>query len=171
MWWWILGLVVVILFLFFWWIFPLFFHGIPWQPTDMKRVRRMLEMAKPNPNELLVDLGCGDGRICIEAARRFGIRAIGYEINPWLYLLARLRIFFSGVSHRVRVELRDIHQVDLSQVNIVTLFLFQHVNDRLEKKLSEELPSGSRVVSYIWIFKGWQPAEIDRVLRLYLYIR
>lgn len=171
MWWWLLGFAGVSVLFFFWWIFPLFFHGIPWQPTDMKRVRRMLEMANPQPGELLIDLGCGDGRICIEAARRYRVRAIGYEINPWLYAWARLRVLFSGLSSQIRIELGNIHQVDLRKADVVTLFLFQHVNDRLEGKMSEELRTGSRVVSYVWIFKGWKPAATDPVLRIYLYNR
>ncbi len=169
--WWYIGGGGILALLFFWWVFPFFFHGIPWQPTDMVRVRRMLEMASVQPGEVVYDLGCGDGRILICAAREFEAVARGFEINPWLVFLARIRIQFARLGHRVRVHLKDIHTVDLSKADVVTMFLFQHVNDRLEDKFRRELRSGARIVSYVWILKGWKPLDTDPVKRLYLYIK
>ncbi|MCX6090957.1 MAG: class I SAM-dependent methyltransferase [Candidatus Atribacteria bacterium] len=167
----LIGFIVFCAFLFFWWIFPLFFHGIPWQPTDMKRVRRMLEMAELKPDDTLYDLGCGDGRILVFAARQYGARAVGVEINPWLFALAWLRVFFSGLSHRVTVRLANIHEVPLHDSDVITMFLFQHVNDRLRDKLIQELKPGTRIVSYVWILKDWKLDLVDEKYRLYRYTR
>ena len=163
--------VFILIFLFFWWIFPLFFHGIPWQPTDMKRVKRMLEMAELKPNEILYDLGCGDGRILLYAAQKYHTQAVGVEINPWLYALTWFRIFFHGLNRRVKVRLDNIHDVSLQKADVVTIFLYQHVNDRLKEKFLRELKPGSRIVSYVWILKDWKPDMVDDEYRLYRYTR
>ncbi len=163
--------LAVFLILFFFWLFPLFFQGIPWQPTDMRRVRRMLEMSGLRPGEVVYDLGCGDGRILICAAREFGARAVGVELNPWLFLLAWFRVLFLGLRPRVRVIFGNIFNVDLSEANVVTLFLFEHVNEALKEKLLRELKEGTRIVSYVWTFQGWIPKDVDRDLRLFLYVR
>lgn len=166
----VFGLIVFGIFFFFW-LFPLFFRGIPWQPTDMRRVRRMLEMSKLCPDEVVYDLGCGDGRILVCAAREFGARAVGVELNPWLFLLAWFRVLSLGLQSRVRVIFGNIFSVDLAEADVVTLFLFEHVNEALKEKLNRELKEGARIVSYVWTFRGWVPKEIDRELRLFLYVK
>lgn len=167
------ALIVLAVFvaLFFFWLFPLFFRGIPWQPTDMRRVRRMLAMSGLQPGEVVYDLGCGDGRILICAAREFGAQAVGIELNPWLFVVAWLRVFFLGLRPKVRVIFGNIFNVDLSRADVVTLFLFEHVNEALKAKLLRELKEGARIVSYVWTFQGWTPKEVDRNLRLFLYVR
>lgn len=166
-----LFVILVLLILFFWWIFPLFFHGIPWQPTDMKRVKRMLEMAELKPEETLYDLGCGDGRILIYAAQQYHAKAIGIEINPWLYVLTWIRIFSLGLHHRVKVKLKNIHDVSLQNADVITIFLFQNVNDLLRDKFLRELKPGARIVSYVWILKDWEPDLVDQENNLYKYTR
>ncbi len=166
-----LFVLLVVLILFFWWIFPLFFHGIPWQPTDMKRVKRMLEMAELKPEETLYDLGCGDGRILIYAAQQYHAKAIGIEINPWLYVLTWIRIFSLGLHHRVKVKLKNIHDVSLQNADVITIFLFQNVNDLLRDKFLRELKPGARIVSYVWILKDWEPDLVDQENNLYKYTR
>ncbi|MBP8932830.1 MAG: class I SAM-dependent methyltransferase [Candidatus Atribacteria bacterium] len=166
-----LFVILVVLILFFWWIFPLFFHGIPWQPTDMKRVKRMLEMAELKPEETLYDLGCGDGRILIYAAQQYHAKAIGIEINPWLYVLTWIRIFSLGLHHRVKVKLKNIHDVSLQNADVITIFLFQNVNDLLRDKFLRELKPGARIVSYVWILKDWEPDLVDQENNLYKYTR
>ncbi|MBC7218158.1 MAG: class I SAM-dependent methyltransferase, partial [Candidatus Caldatribacterium sp.] len=123
------------------------------------------------PGEGLYVLGCGDGRILICAAREFGARAVGIELNPWLFLLSSLRVLFLGLRPRVRVIFGNIFNVDLSEADVVTLFLFEHVNEALKEKLLRELKEGTRIVSYVWTFSGWVPKEVDRELRLFLYVR
>lgn len=166
---WMVFILVVFAALLFFWFFPVLIGGIPWQPTDMRRVRKMLTMAQVKPNEVVYDLGCGDGRIVIAAVREFGAKAVGVEANPWLYLVAWIRIFLLGLWRSARVVLGNLYHQDLSQADVITLFLFQHVNDRLEEKLKRELKPGARVVSYVWVFKNWEPSQVDTEGRLYLY--
>ena len=169
---WGIGLfLIVVALLFFFWFFPVFFHGIPWQPTDMKRVRRMLEMAEVKPDEVVYDLGCGDGRIIICAAREFGARAVGVELNPWLYFLALVRVWIRGLSRRVKVIFGNLHQVDLKEADVVTIFLYSHVNDLLQEKFQRELKPGARIVSYVWVLKNWKPVAVDSEHDLYLYVK
>ena len=163
--------LIVVALLFFFWFFPVLFNGIPWQPTDMKRVRRMLEMADIKPGEVVYDLGCGDGRIIICAAREFGARSVGVELNPWLYFLALLRVWVSGLSPRVKVIFGNLHQVDLREADVVTIFLYSHVNDLLQEKFQRELKPGARIVSYVWVLKNWEPVAIDSKYDLYLYVK
>lgn len=165
-----IGFIVAFLFFFFW-LFPLFFRGIPWQPTDMKRVRRMLAMAEVKPHEVVYDLGCGDGRILICAAREFQARAVGVELNPWLYALAVLRVLFSGCSGKVRVIFGNLHAVPLQEADVVTLFLFSHVNEFLQEKFRRELRDGTRIVSYVWKLPSWIPVTWDARYSLYLYVK
>jgi cyclopropane fatty-acyl-phospholipid synthase-like methyltransferase len=167
----IMGMVFVITFLFFFfWLFPLFFHGIPWQPTDMRRVRRMLQMSELKPGEVVYDLGCGDGRILVCAAREFQARAVGVELNPWLYVLAVLRVFFSGCSSRVQIIFGNLHNVPLEEADVVTIFLFSHVNELLQEKFRQELKKGARIVSYVWKLPSWVPVASDGEYQLYLYV-
>jgi len=166
---WLLLILLLGAFLFIGWLLPVFFVGIPWQPTDMQRVRKMLSMSEVRPGEVVYDLGCGDGRILICAAREFGARAVGIELNPWLYFLAKLKVFLLGLSGRVKVYWGNIHNFPLHEADVVTIFLFQHVNDQLEKKFASELKPGARIVSYVWVLKNWEPVMVDTVGRLYLY--
>jgi len=169
---WGIGLfLVIVALLFFFWFFPVFFNGIPWQPTDMKRVRRMLEMANVKPGEVVYDLGCGDGRIIICAAQEFGARAVGVELNPWLYFLALLKVWTKGLSSRVRVIFGNLHQVDLKEADVVTIFLYSHVNDLLQEKFQRELKPGARIISYFWDLRDWRPVDVDSKYNLYLYVK
>lgn len=161
----------VFLLFFFFWLLPLFFRGIPWQPTDMKRVRRMLVMSNLKPGEVLYDLGCGDGRILLCAAREFQAYAVGVELNPWLYVLALLRVFFSGLSPRVKVIFGNLHQISLHKADVVAIFLFSHVNEHLQDKFRRELKKGARVVSYVWKLPSWVPAAFDSFYDIYLYVQ
>ncbi len=164
-------LLGVLLSFFFFWLFPLFFHGIPWQPTDRKRVQRMLEMSELKAGEVLYDLGCGDGRILLWAVRKFGARAVGIELNPWLYGLALLRVIGAGLSSRVKVRFGNLYHLPLHEADVVTLFLFSHVNERLQEKFHRELKKGARVVSYVWPLPEWKPHMVDTVYNLYLYVK
>lgn len=149
-------------------LFPALFGGV-WSPTSMKRVRRMLTAARLQPGETLVDLGAGDGRIIMTAAREFGARAIGVEIDPLRYALCRLRILAGGLSGKVEMVWANFFDLDLSGADVVTFFLSQAAADRLAEKLRKELKPGARVVSHQRPLPGWAPLEIDREHDLYVY--
>lgn len=133
-----------------------------WQPTDRVTVRRILFLADVKPGEHVVDLGCGDGRIVIAAARVFQARATGIEIDPCRVLWARCWALIAGVHKLVRIVWGDMYQsrVTLSDANVVILFLSPDANFKLRDKLQQELRPGARIVSYYHPMWGWEPEEI-----------
>jgi SAM-dependent methyltransferase len=140
----LLSLVILVLVVFMSLLFT-HFTGAIWSPTPIKTVKKMLELASLKRGEKLYDLGCGDGRIAIMAAK-MGAKAVGVEINPFLYLIARLA--GRGIPN---LELRwgNLYRTDLSDADVVTLYLSPSGNRRLVKIL-KRLKKGARIVSYRW---------------------
>ena len=149
-------------------LFPSLVGGV-WSPTSMKRVRAMLRLADLKPGELLYDLGAGDGRVILTAAREFGARSVGVEIDPLRYYLCRARIALSGVGKRSTMRWANFFDVDLRDADVVTFFLSQAAADRLSKKLREELKPGARIVSHQRPLPGWVPLRVDPENELYVY--
>jgi SAM-dependent methyltransferase len=135
---------------------------VRYEPTPAVVVRSMLELARVGPGDLVVDLGSGDGRIPIAAARDFGARGVGIEIDPALVARARANARSAGVESRVEFSVGDMYAADLRQATVVTLFLHPQPNLQLRPKLQRELPPGARVVSYMWGMGDWAPAETRR---------
>jgi SAM-dependent methyltransferase len=144
-------------------------RGAPWIPTPAKRVRKMLAMAQVKPGDVVYDLGSGDGRILITAAREFGAQAVGVEVDLLRYLWTRALIAVLGLKVQVRVIWGDLFVQDISQADVVTLYLRHRTNALLMVKLLLELRPGTRVVSHIFTFPGWEPVEKDEAERLYFY--
>ncbi|MGQ9631477.1 MAG: SAM-dependent methyltransferase [bacterium] len=161
----------LIIFLALWVGVPLYLSRAFWQPTENHIVARMLSMAYLRPGERLYDLGSGDGRIVIAAAREFGAIATGVEINPFLYALSSLRVILAGLWGGARIVFGNFYNADLRDADVVTLFLSQHANDRLNEKLRRELKPGARVVSYVWEMKGWKLVRYDVRYQIYAYER
>jgi cyclopropane fatty-acyl-phospholipid synthase-like methyltransferase len=144
-------------------------RGAPWLPTPQGKVRRMLAMAGVQPGDVVYDLGCGDGRVLVAAARDFGAHAVGVELDPLRYLWSRLRITFQGLRGQAQVFRGDLFQVDLSQADVVSCYLLQSTNDRLVEKLMRELPPGARVVSNSFTFPGLRLVGKDGHAEIYVY--
>jgi precorrin-6B methylase 2 len=144
--------------------------GAGWEPTSRKKIRRMLEMSGAGPSDVVYDLGSGDGRIIVEAAKTYRARAVGVEADPLRVLISRLAVASQHLKGQVRVVWGNFFHVDLSEATIVTLFLSQGTNRRLESKLIAELRPGTRVVSHVWTFDGWTPALTDPDHDLSLYV-
>jgi precorrin-6B methylase 2 len=140
-------------------------RDVRYEPTPMPVVRAMLELAEVGPDDVVFDLGSGDGRIPIMAAREFGARGVGIEIDPALVETSQVNARKEGVEDRVEFRLGDMYAADLQSATVVTLFLNPRPNLRLRPKLRSELPPGSRVVSYIWDMGDWEPNEVRRVNR------
>jgi cyclopropane fatty-acyl-phospholipid synthase-like methyltransferase len=141
----------------------------PYRETPPDIVERMLDLAQVGAGCRLIDLGCGDGRIVIAAALR-GATAQGIDLDPARVTEAQQAAKAAGVAERVRFAQGDMFAADLSEAEVVTLFLLSHVNRWLEGKLQRELPLGARVVSHQFGMPNWQPAATDRIGKAMLYL-
>jgi len=124
-------------------------------PTPKRIVRAMLQLASVRRGETLFDLGAGDGRIIIEAAREFGARAVGVEVAPEYVRRIRERINATGIKAEL-IE-SDIFKVDLSPADVITIYLSPSANAKLVQKLNNELKPGTRIVSLDYPVPGWVP--------------
>jgi hypothetical protein len=130
-----------------------------WVPTPNDLVVKMLETAKVNPSDLVYDLGAGDGKIPIQAARQFGARAVGIEFNPDMANLARQNAQRANVSDKVTIVTGDIFEEDFSNATVVTLYLLTNLNMKLKPTILNMKP-GTRVVSNSFMMGAWEPDEI-----------
>jgi ribosomal protein L11 methylase PrmA len=130
-----------------------------WVPSDLVVVEAMLTLAAIGPDDVLYDLGCGDGRIVIEAARRFGIRAVGVDLDAKLLAEARGNAHRAGVTDRVLFLEQDLFATDLTDATVVNLYLSADVNMRLQPKLRRELRPGARIVSHDYDLGDWKPEK------------
>jgi len=131
---------------------------VMWLPTPDAMVTRMLEAAKVNAGDLVYDLGAGEGRIPIAAAKQFGARAVGIEYDPALAALAKRNAERAGVADKVAIIQGDIFKQDFSRASVVTLYLLPDLNYQLRPTLLDMKP-GTRVVSYMWDMGEWEPDE------------
>jgi len=143
------------------------FVGAPWIPTSMGMVNRMLKLAEVGPNDIVYDLGCGDGRTIITAAWRYKARAVGVEIDPLRYIWCQMLITLLGLRKRVRILYGNFFNHDLSEATVVTCYLLQDTNNKLEDKFKGELRIGTRVVSNTFTFLGLHSVRQDGDARLY----
>lgn len=143
------------------------FWGAPYVGTPKAIVRRMIKLADGKPGDTILDLGSGSGAILIVAAKEFGMKAIGYEINPFLRLVTRIRARLYGVTDRVEVRRGNIFFVDLPAVDVVTLFLLPAMVERLKPKLLAELDGQTRIIARDFHLQGWAPYAKDGWLHAY----
>lgn len=129
-----------------------------WVPTNDALVERMLRMAKVTSSDLVYDLGAGDGKIAIAAAKKFGARSVGVEYNPEMARYAQCLVGAEGVSARTKVIQGDIFETDFSDATVVTLYLLPELNLRLRPTLLKMKP-GTRVVSHSFLMDDWEPDE------------
>jgi SAM-dependent methyltransferase len=135
----------------------------PFVPTPEEVVVRMLELAEITPGDVLYDLGSGDGRIVIAAAKRYGIKAVGFEINPSLVEESRRAIKQEGLENLVEIREQDIRSIDLSPASVVTMYLYPNANLRLRRAIRSQLKPGSRVVSHKFGMGDWTPVKTEQL--------
>jgi len=131
-------------------------------PTPTEVVEAMLKAAKVTKNDVVYDLGCGDGRIVITAAKEYGARGIGIDIDPQRIAEARANAEKAGVTDRVKFLEQDLFETDFHDATVVTLYLLPSLNVKLRPKLWKELKPGTRIVSHAFDMGDWKPEqEID----------
>ncbi len=133
---------------------------VVWVPTPQPMVEKMLDLAKVTPQDFVVDLGSGDGRTVITAAKR-GARALGVEYNPDMVALSTANAEKGGVADRARFMKADLYEADFSKATVVTMFLLPEINLKLRPKILEMKP-GTRIVSNSFRMEDWQPDETAR---------
>ena len=130
---------------------------VPFVPTTEEGVKAMLKLADVKNTDVVYDLGCGDGRIVIAAAKNYGAHAVGIDIDPKRIQEAKANARQAGVENLVRFEENDLFQADIHEASVVTLFLLSSVNQRLRPKLLQDLKPGTRVVSNTFSMGEWKP--------------
>ena len=135
---------------------------VPWVPTPDEVMETMFRMAKLNKNDVVYDLGSGDGRVLIYAAKKFGARGVGVEIEGHRVKEAREAAEAAGVSGRVRFIEQDLFKAEVHEASVVFLYLFTAVMKRVQPRLLAELKPGTRVVAYQFNgFTDWKPERVD----------
>lgn len=151
---------------------------VPYVPTTEPAVEAMLKLAGVKKTDVVYDLGCGDGRIVVTAAKAYGARGVGIDINPERIKEARANAKKSGVEHLVRFEENDLFEANISEATVVTLFLLSNINLKLRPKLMKDLKPGTRIVSNTFDMGDWKPEreatvgspdDIDSYLSHHLY--
>ena len=145
---------------------------VPFVPTSPELVEQMLKMANVTRNDLVYDLGCGDGRIVVMAAQKFGAHAVGVDIDPERIKEANENARKAGVANLVRFVQGNLFDADIHKASVVTLYLLPRVNMKLRPKLLRDLKPGTRVVSHSFDMEDWKPdKEMDvNGSRLYLWL-
>jgi hypothetical protein len=154
--------------IFVWLLWPLTI-GEVWVPTSMDIVRKMLELGEVQEGDVVIDLGSGDGRIIMTAARDYKARAIGIEVDPIRLVWSRSIIKLKGLSERIKVLWGNFLNKDLGEATVVTVYQNQEINRKLRPKFKKELKPGTRIVSHVFTFDGWEPKKVDKKSQIYLY--
>src|SRR3990170_8075953 len=136
---------------------------IPFVPTPIEVIDRMLELAEVKKGDVVYDLGSGDGRIVIRAAKKYGVRAVGIEMDRHLLAKARQSPQAEGVAHLVEFRAEDALKTDLSPATIVTLYMLPWFNEAMKPNFRKYLKPGSRIVAHDFGIEGWKPDKTERL--------
>jgi cyclopropane fatty-acyl-phospholipid synthase-like methyltransferase len=136
---------------------------IPFVPTPIEVVDRMLELAEVKKGDVVYDLGSGDGRIVIRAAKKYGVRAIGIEMDRLLLDKARKDAKAAGVSHLVQFRAEDAMKTDLSKATVVTLYMLPWFNEAMKPNFKNFLNPGARIVAHDFGIEGWEPDKTEKL--------
>jgi SAM-dependent methyltransferase len=142
---------------------------VPYVPTPEEVVVEMLKMAEVTPSDIVYDLGCGDGRIVITAAKVFGARGVGVDIDPNLIRQSNEKARKAGVTDRVRFIEQDLFETDIREATVVALYLLPELNLQLRPKLLRDLRPGSRIVAHEFDMGDWKPDNMAKVPKVKLY--
>jgi SAM-dependent methyltransferase len=143
---------------------------VPYVPTDNAVVDGMLKLAGVKSTDIVYDLGCGDGRIVVRAAKNYGAHGVGVDINPVRIQEARENAKRNDVENLVRFEEGDLFDADIHDATVVTLYLLPNVNLRLRPKLLKDLKPGTRIVSHSFDMGDWKPEKEEQVEGATIYL-
>lgn len=129
---------------------------VVWGPTQTEVYEQMFVFTKPTKHDVLFDLGCGDGRILIAAAKKFGARGVGYDLDPQLIAKGQAAARRDGISQLIDLKTENLFAADLSSATIIALYLSDRINGKLKPKFFRELKPGTRIVSHNWHMGDWQ---------------
>ncbi|HEX9265836.1 MAG TPA: methyltransferase domain-containing protein [Candidatus Binatia bacterium] len=136
---------------------------VPYVPTPQEVVDRMLELAEVKKGDVVYDLGSGDGRIVVTAAKKYGVKAIGFEIDPQRIKESHENIKKAGVENLVEIRQQDIRTVDLSGASVLTMYLLPEVNLMIRPNIWKQMKPGSRVVSHDFDMGDWKPLKTESI--------
>ena len=168
----ILFLYVVLILLFLailLWILVPALYGLPPLPTKPERIVKALRLANLRPNETLYDLGAGDGRVLLIAAREFGVKAVGLEIGPIQCMLIWLRALVSGLENRIEVRWENFYQANLKDADVVFVYATSKEVMKLAPRLETQMKKGARLVSISADLPEWEPQEFDDRELIFVY--
>jgi tRNA A58 N-methylase Trm61 len=136
---------------------------VPYVPTPQEVVDRMLELAQVKKGDVVYDLGSGDGRIVVTAAKKYGVKAIGFEIDPQRIKESHENIKKAGVENLVEIRQQDIRTVDLSPASVLTMYLLPEVNLMIRPNIWKQMKPGSRIVSHDFDMAEWKPLKTEQI--------
>src|SRR5258706_4673194 len=164
-----LGFFVLLFIIGLLWIFVPAIYGLPSVPTRQERIRKALKLANLQSDEILYDLGAGDGRVLLIAAREFNANAIGIEIGPIQCALIWLRTVASGFGNKIQIKWGNFLKADLSAADVVFVYATSKEVSRLASYLEKQMKPGSRLVSISADFPEWEPSIIDDRELIFVY--
>jgi len=151
------------------WILVPAFYGLPSRPTKPDRIRRALQLVNLQPDEVLYDLGAGDGRVLLIAAREFGAKAVGIEVGPIQCALSWLRVIAGGYGNRIQIQWGNYFKTNLSKADVVYIYATSTEVAKLAPYLEKQMKPGSRVVSISADFPEWEPFTFDEHDLIFVY--
>jgi hypothetical protein len=160
--------VVLCILVLLWWLFPIL-TGLPWRPTSTLRIMRALELSDIRPGETIYDLGSGDGRVLMIAARDFNALAVGIEISPLHRYWSQFLLLIMRLGNRVEVRRENFYHCNLRDADVVFAYMTSAQVSGLKPHLENQLRPGSRVVTVSFDIDGWEPDEVDREHLIFLY--
>jgi hypothetical protein len=163
------GLSLLLFLLILAWILIPALYGLPSVPTKLERIHKALELAKLQPDEVLYDLGAGDGRVLLIAAREFGANAVGLEIGPVQCAWIWLRAVANGLDKKIQVKWANFYNADLSEADVVFVYATSKEVAKLAPHLEQQMKPGSRLVSISADFPDWEPSVVDEHELIFIY--
>ena len=165
----VLFLIIVVLFVILSWVWPPDSPWAPWWRTNKETARAICNLARITKDDIVYDLGCGDGTALSVAAGEFGARGVGIEIDPLRYLTSKIRFKINGLNRKIKIVKKNFHNADISKASVVFVYLVPKALERLRPKFEKELKKGTRIVSFRYEIK-LPLKEYDKENDIRLYI-